>query len=129
MEKNQIEKQKEIAPETLTEELSKEILKEINDIKEELSKKSQEFFQISEYAITLQQKQLDLVSSLKGRRMALKDKIQDAYKKMKLNKNYNWRFDDNTSFVGQLEHGVTGEIGSGKCSGTGLEKKNNEEIK
>lgn len=89
-------------PEQIVEKIPENLLNPILDCRNKDVKLNQELYRTSIQVIALQKKQVELYDKITNNQKSQKNKIDRAYKKMKLDKkkNVNWGFNQKDSFVG-----------------------------
>jgi hypothetical protein len=84
-------------------EIPEDLLKSINEVGNKRSMIFNEFLQISLQRAGLVKREQELLEKIKNNGQSLQNRIENAYKKMKLKdeKEYNWRFDGRSKFIGR----------------------------
>lgn len=87
--------------------IDKKNLENILKVRDKVLSKNNEFFSLSQYIVEITAKQKQALESIKALRASLDSQIKDAFNKLKLDKNYRWKFDGVDSFVGTKETLIT----------------------
>jgi len=86
------------------EKIPENLLKAINEVTQKKRILLNQFLQVSFQVVNTQKQQRDIADKLNNNEQSIGQKIQYAFKKMKLGKKkeYGWRYDGRGNFVGQL---------------------------
>ena len=89
-------------PKTEERKIPEDLLKQIKDKSDKRNDIFNEFMQVSLQRANAVKKEAELLEKMKNNGQSLQNRIENAFKKMKLKdeKNYNWRFDGNNAFIG-----------------------------
>ena len=98
------DKKRKLALNVVTEKIPEKFINDVNKEKATQSKLTKEFLQLSVNLCNAQRDQQALLERIKNSQNRTRTVLQNAFKKMKLGKkkNYRWQFDNIDSFRGQV---------------------------
>lgn len=84
--------------------IPEDLLKTITDTGEKRNDILNEFVQVSLQRVNLVKREAELLKKMQDNAQSLKNRIENAYKKMKLNdeKAYSWSYNGKGKFIGRL---------------------------